>query len=66
MAAISGIKLISGEDSGGPVRPGNMDSKLQGHDPWYGPKRISSNPDTTADYQNTVTPSSEEHSCMLK
>ena len=58
MAAIAGIKLTSSEESKGPVavRTGDIDNITHTHDPWYGPKKISSNPTSTDDYHYSATP----------
>ena len=57
MTAISGIKLTSPDEPKGPAGVGTGDTV---NDPWYGPKAFSSKPDSTADYQSSVAPSTPD------
>ena len=57
MAAISGIKLTSPDEPKGQVGVGTGDP---GNDPWYGPRAFSGRPDSTADYQSSVAPSTPD------
>ena len=57
MAAISGIKLASPDEPKGPAGVGTGDP---GNDPWYGPREFSGRPDSTADYQSSVAPSTPD------
>lgn len=57
MAAISGIKFTSPDEPKGPVGVGTGDP---GNDPWYGPRASSGRPDSTADYQSSVAPSTPD------
>ena len=64
MAAISGIKLTPYEEPKGPAGAGTGTGD-PGNDPWYGPKKIPSRPDSTEDYQSSVAPSSDKYDVSI-